>query len=51
MGGVAIALGLRVLLATEVGILRDLGFSVNNSPGVAAFVVFWVGLGRRRRNR
>ena len=43
--------GPRVLSATEVGILRDLGFSVNNSPGVAAFVVVWVGLVRRRRTR
>lgn len=43
--------GPRVLSATEVGILRDLGYTVNNSPGVAAFVVVWVSLVRRRRNR
>lgn len=44
-------LGPRVLSATEVGILRDLGYTMNNSPGVAAFIVVWVGLVRRRRDR
>ena len=44
-------IGPRVLTATEVGILRDLGYTVNNSPGVAAFIVIWVGFARRRRNR
>ena len=41
--------GPRVLTATEVGILRDLGYTVNNSPGVAAFVVLLLVRLRRRR--
>ncbi|MBU3706566.1 MAG: hypothetical protein FGM50_07765, partial [Mycobacterium sp.] len=43
-------LGPRVLSATEVGILRDLGYTMNNSPGVAAFIVFFL-VRRRRRGR
>ena len=43
-------LGPRVLSATEVGILRDLGYTMNNSPGVAAFIIFFV-VRRRRRDR
>lgn len=42
-------LGPRVLTATEIGILRDLGYTMTNSPGLPAFVVIWIGMRRRRR--
>ncbi len=43
--------GVRTLTPVEIAMMRDLGYTMNNSPSVLAFVLVWWSPLRRRRRR